>query len=362
MPRNATFDVPFTIDASGLPRDQTAEVDVAGTASGGIVWQGGVTARTDRQGRIDLRDEYLYPHMHTAGGQLSGWPRHLTITVRAGRASASTTASRSPLAVSNLTVTDERPQSVGFYGEWITPRGVRHHTAILMFGGSEGGMNNGTLAETLAAHGYPVLQIAYFAEPGLPTALRRIPLEYFERALIWLARQPQVDPQRVVTWGWSRGGEASLLLASTFPQLVDAAVGYVPSAFVFDAPADRNVPAWTLHGRPLAPLTVIPVWKSRGPLFVVGGDDDGLWPSGAYVAQIAKEMHDHGRHDVTALAYPGAGHMLFLAVPPQTEQSPVGYGEMMTNYGLLDLGGSPHADEVALERSWPQALRFLASI
>ena len=68
--------------------------------------------------------------------------------------------------------------------------------------------------------------------PGLPSSLENIPLEYFERALRWLAKQPAVDPHRIVTFGSSRGGEASLLIASTFPRLVHGAVGYVPSAAV----------------------------------------------------------------------------------------------------------------------------------
>src|ERR671936_1469150 len=95
---------------------------------------------------------------------------------------------------------------------------------------------------TLAGHGYPVLQLAYFREPGLPQSLTRIPLEYFERALGWLSRQPEVDPRRIVTWGWSRGGEASLLVAATFPELVHAAVAYVPSAYVFPALPDASAP------------------------------------------------------------------------------------------------------------------------
>lgn len=360
-PTEASFDVPFSIDVRGLPAGRTVTVAFSGTAAGGVVWAGRLTRRADAHGRLDLPDEYLLARMRARGDAIGAFPTQIEVIVRAGGKTASTRATRHPLATASLVRTDERPGGAGFVGEWITPPHARRHTAILLFGGSEGGLTQGSLAETLAAHGYPVLHLAYFAEPGLPSALRRIPLEYFERALTWMAEQPQVDPQRIVTWGWSRGGEASLLLAATFPHLVHAAVGYVPSAYVFDAPAAPGVPAWTLHGRALEP-GAIPIWRSSGPVFVVGGYDDRLWPSGSYVAQIAKELHDHGRRDVTALAYQGAGHMLFEAVPPQIDVSPVGYGQVQTNYGPLDLGGTPQADELALERSWPRLLRFLGSL
>src|SRR5262249_22141968 len=64
----------------------------------------------------------------------------------------------------------------GFLGcYWAPPVSGAHMPAILEFGGSEGGLHcDGGL---LASHGYPVLDLAYFAAPGLPQKLDRIPLE-----------------------------------------------------------------------------------------------------------------------------------------------------------------------------------------
>jgi dienelactone hydrolase len=199
--------------------------------------------------------------------------------------------------------------------------------------------------------------------------LSRIPLEYFERALRWLGKQPAADPTRLVTFGISRGGEASLLIAGTFPQLVHAAVGYVPSAIVVPSPLSVAVPAWTFHGQPVrgdtsaaVPTGWIRVERIDGPVFVVGGDDDALWPSGYSVRNIRRRMLAHGRHDVTALEYPNAGHELGAVVPRQIELSAAGYGVVDTRYGQLILGGSPRADEAALEDSWPKLLAFLARV
>jgi dienelactone hydrolase len=362
-PRTGTFDVPFTVRATGLPRDTTASVIFSGRSETGATLSGGITRRTDARGDLVVADEFAYARMAPPPGTVVPWPERVTVHVEAGSTTLVGHATRRPIDPSQATTTDERPNRVGFFGEWHTPKGARHHTAILLFGGSEGGLYATNLADTLAAHGYPVLHLAYFAEPGLPQTLTNIPLGYFEHALEWMARRPQVDPNRIVTWGGSRGGELSLILASMFPRLVHGAVAYVPSSYVIPSPSNRRHAAWTYRGKPLRAYSVIPVWKSSGPIFAVGGYDDQLWSSGFYVDQVRREMHAHGRHDVTALTYEHAGHLLVNAVPPQLRVSPVDYGLISASaYGPLDLGGSPKADEAALESSWPQVLRFLAQI
>ena len=260
-------------------------------------------------------------------------------------------------------ITSERVRSVGFYGIWERPRGTRHHTAILLFGGSEGGLGLQALTASLVAHGYPVLDIAYFRAPGLPQALQRIRLEYFQRALKWMSRQPQVDPQRIVTFGISRGGELSLILASTFPNLVHGAVGYVPSAFVGSGIPDQTLPAWTYRGKPLFGWPRgrrIPVEKINGPVFVAGGGDDFLWNSGWFVHLIAERMHAH-KHDVTALVYPHAGHLLGIVRPVAYGTGPA-YGVLKTRYGNLNFGGSAKADLAARKDAWAKLLKFLAGV
>ena len=83
-------------------------------------------------------------------------------------------------------------------------------------------------AAHLAARGYAALALAYFGTEHLPPTLAEIPLEYFETALAWLARQPEVDPDRLGVAGVLRGGELALLLGATFPAL-RAVVADVPS-------------------------------------------------------------------------------------------------------------------------------------
>jgi dienelactone hydrolase len=363
-PRSASDDVPFEVRVTGLRPRQPASLLFAGRATDGVRWRGGRRARADARGEIVLDDQYLLDDMHHPGGVDEPFPQTLQVTVKARGLSASTTVHRHAVSLTSVPTTAETPARVGFYGQWLHPAGARRRTAILFFGGSEGGLGESSggpeLAATLAAHGYPVLHLAYFSEPGLPRNLERIPLEYFRRALHWLAAQPEVDPRRIVTFGISRGGELSLILASAFPRLVHAAVGYVPYYAAVPSPSDPALPAWTFHGRPV--LGVIPVERSSGPVFVVGGDADALWQSGLSVQLIAERMHRHRRHDVTALAYPDAGHAIGTVVPLQLHLSPDLYGVVPSRYGMLYLGGTPAADEQAREDAWPKLLRFLAAL
>ena len=261
----------------------------------------------------------------------------------------------------------ERPKAVGFYARWYRPRNAHDRTAVLLVGGSDGGLFTDELPTELVGQGYPVLDLAYFREPGLPQQLERIRLEYFRRALTWLAAQPQVNPRRIVTFGVSRGGELSLILAATFPMLVHGAVEYVGDWFVGGGLPDPSQPAWTYQGRPVFgwPTSgVIPVWKINGPIFATGGGDDALAHSSISVQTIIHEMHQHGRQDVTGLVYAHAGHLLGLVLPsrfPPYGKNSYGTVKLWTGQ-LLTLGGTAQADLAARKNAWPKLLAFLQRI
>jgi hypothetical protein len=102
----------------------------------------------------------------------------------------------------------------------------------------------------------------------------------------------------------------------------------------------------------------IPLGRIAGPVFAVGAGDDELWTSDVYVGNIRFARRGRDPRDVE-LIYPRAGHHVGIVLPNQPEltttvQSP--------RYGLLELGGTPQADEAAREDSWPKLLRFLARI
>jgi dienelactone hydrolase len=248
-------------------------------------------------------------------------------------------------------------------GHFCSAPSVAPRPAIVWIGGSEGGLPGTTTCSLLASHGYPTLALAYFGVPGLPSELANIPLEYFQYALQWLARQPGVDQRKLMMMGVSRGGEGALLVASVYPELVHASVGYVPNAYVFPSFPDGMRPAWTLEGQPVPYFNFvggptdnqsIQVERIAGPVFVVGAVLDLVWPSADYVSRIADRLRAHGRSDFTALTYYSAGHGIGGGLP--FLRSPTVFD---FQFGRISLGGTPAGDARARNDSWPKLLEFL---
>jgi fermentation-respiration switch protein FrsA (DUF1100 family) len=148
-------------------------------------------------------------------------------------------------------VTHETVQDDGLAGCFFRPPGVGPFPAVLILGGSGGGLRfTREQAAQLASHGYATLALAYFNYEHLPPSLHAIPLEYFETALHWLQRRPEVRTDRLAVLGVSRGGELALLLGATFPALT-AVVGYVPSGVVHASIGVVGEPSWTYRGEPV---------------------------------------------------------------------------------------------------------------
>lgn len=99
------------------------------------------------------------------------------------------------------------------------------------------------------------------------------------------------------------------------------------------------------------PDAVIPVERINGPVMVVCGKLDSLWPSCRMSAQIVSRLQDNGfRHAVHLLEYADAGHSVFG--PPVAAES-VDFAALGT------LGGSPESNNAARRESWPKAVSFL---
>lgn len=89
----------------------------------------------------------------------------------------------------------------GIVGVLYYPKQLKQGPAIITVTGSSGGISTMT-SQLLASHGYAVLALGYFGMPGLPATLENVPLEYFQKALHWLKKQPQVNPDSIALWGY----------------------------------------------------------------------------------------------------------------------------------------------------------------
>ncbi|MBX9813969.1 MAG: hypothetical protein A4S12_01580 [Proteobacteria bacterium SG_bin5] len=277
-----------------------------------------------------------------------------------------------------IEVTDD-----GLVATWYPPAAGKKGPVIVALGGSEGGtIGSKALARALAKQGYGVLALAYFGAPGLPQTLQNVPLEYFDHALAWVARQPLVDPKRIAIYGISIGGETALLVAARHPEIT-AVVAAVPSSVVwqgFDRRDYRSVEStYSLGGKGIAylpydtskpftgvyalyadslanvsahPDAVIPVERIGGAVLLLSGDADTLWPSRRMCEQIVERLKAHGfRNPYRHLAFADAGHGAFA--PPSDAPA--------RNSGYDNLGGTEAGNAAARAGMWQAVTEFLAA-
>jgi len=244
-------------------------------------------------------------------------------------------------------------------GDYCVPAGEGRHPAVLVLGGSGGGVPPASgFPGGLASRGYAVFALAYFGAEGLPRSLERIPLEYFGTALDWMAAQPSVDPTRIAVLGSSRGAELALLLGAIYPT-IRGVVAYMPSNVVWGGCCDRmGAPSWTINRRPAVLRSEIPVEQIHGGVLLISGRDDGVWRSTAMGDAIVDRLRRHQfAYPYEHFAYDGAGHAIGRPYTPTTDLDDVHHP--LTGR-LMHLGGTPEGTAHAREDAWRQVLTFLA--
>jgi dienelactone hydrolase len=285
-------------------------------------------------------------------------------------------------------------------GRLFIPPGRGPHPVVIVLSGSGGGFDLDKAA-VLSRHGFATLALAYFGIAPLPTWLHRIPLEYFEAALTWLFAQAEIDSVRAGILGVSRGAELALLLGSTFPQ-IRAIVAYAPSSVAWaasgrDKATGEIIPCWTWRGKtvPFVPLPLrgfmwrsafpvvalkrpvmfrnlfraglrnreaveraaIQVEKIRGPILLISGGDDHLWPAAEMSeAIIARVQSKGGTHAAEQLHFAHAGHMLRYPHLPVTARDS---RNKHLRGARFSFGGTPNADAEAQTQAWHRVITFL---
>jgi len=291
------------------------------------------------------------------------------------------------------------PLDSGLRGIFCAPAGGTPRPGVLLLHGTISRVMEDAAA-VLASHGFATAAPLYYGAEGLPKEYMRIPLEYFGDALAWMAARPEVDADRIAVMGMSRGGELALLLGAHFPTL-KAAISIGGSAVVFNGlpanPRDSRVDTpWTWQGlplpyverkdtpgfialaiasgftgKPLATLSTyingmkdtaavekatIEVEKIGGPVLLVSGGRDRVWPSGE-LSEIALRRLKAFHHPYADnhLHYDEAGHSFGLPCRPTT----LGRGRPSPQGSGLDFGGDPADNAHAHLDAWRAVLGFL---
>jgi dienelactone hydrolase len=385
QPASSLEDDPVHIVITGLAAGEMVATALRSTDAKGVTWTSSATFKANATGQIDLdRSPPVSGDYSGVAGMGLVWslrspssatqtayfwngaaPLSFTLSVTENGSTVAATTFQRRLSPVQLTTRLASLASDGFVGEFYSPASTVNHPAVLVIGGSEGGPGPTLLAGLLAAHGYPSLSVAYFNEPGLPSRLSRIPLEYFETALTWLAKQPGVDPGRIVVVGISRGSEAALLLGTNAPAHVHGVIASVPSNVALCSFPGCDGPAWTLHGEAVPyttefdnprpsdnPEAVIPVERIKGPILAVCGGRDSVWSSCAYAEAIMSRLDRAGELYIHQLyAYPDAGHGAGELVPYEPHAQ-----------AGAAVGASPDANPRAVEQLWPRVLAFLQGV
>lgn len=380
VPARAMVDEAVAIRAAGLTPNERVTIQAELTDGGGQMWASHADFKADTQGNIDTSKQApvagsymkisaigliwsMMPQKKGVSGYMSP-PNFGPQTVdfhllRQGKVAAVARLEQRALAdgVERTPVYED-----GLRGTWFVPAGAGRHAAVLVLGGSNGGVPLRPAA-WLASHGYFALALAYFHFEDLPKELENIPLEYFQKALQWMVDRPEIGDAKIAVLGTSRGGELALQLGSMFPR-INAVVAYVPANTRGPSCCGQvATPAWTWQGRTLSDTRgpadggVIEVESTRGPILMISGQADLVWDSSDMAdAVVSRLKNRHFAYSAENLKYSNAGHLA-----GRQEFVPTWHGLIRHPISGREyyLGGSAEGDAKSSIDSIPKVLDFL---
>lgn len=416
-PESVRFHEPISFEVVGLKPETSPTIRARMPLENGV-WESQATFEVDEDGRIDpatqepidgsyegVDAEGLLWSMEQATEEERASDDDVTATVlelSVEYGGQTVVASKVERRFVDDGVSYERIEHPELVGTLYLPAGEPPHPTVVVVGGSEGGFPNDRVPKALASgtgdiDGMAVLSLAYFGVKDLPDSLEEIPLEYFQTAFEWLEERSETRTP-VGVFGWSRGGELALKLGARF-DAVSPVVAYAPSSHRFLGIPDGSRsgdPAWLWNDEPLPYVSyrfslryvaktvwrwlradalalepvyragirkaseddltaaAIPVEDIDGPLLVVGGQDDRMWPAVEFCERIEERIDDENGFE--SLTYEGVGHVV------GTPQSPT--VEVDTTEGFvprlpLALGGEPAPTAEAAREAWTHSVKTL---
>ncbi|HPJ72267.1 MAG TPA: acyl-CoA thioesterase/BAAT N-terminal domain-containing protein, partial [bacterium] len=371
-PARDQADRPFRVMARGLKPGSRATVRARTVDEGGREWETAGVFRADAGGDVDLSLQ-----APESGGWSVPDPGGLLWSLRPARGRGPVPLFRKnglePVRIDLSLETDGQTAAAaglerrflppggevvrepvdenGVTGVFFHPAGGGPRPVVVCLSGSGGGVSE-PRAALLAARGYAALALAYFGSGSLPRSLSEIPLEFFDRARTWLAAHPAADDRRLALYGFSKGGELALLLASFRPE-VRAVASFSGSSRVWQGlKFGRPASSWTrggapvpflpfrlpagdiarlLLGRPVAfergysrglaaappGAAAIAAGRIRGAVLAVAGTGDRVWPAADFARELEADRKIAGTG--CRLLVEDAGHLVALPYLPPAQ-------------------------------------------
>jgi uncharacterized protein len=291
-----------------------------------------------------------------------------------------------------------KPKSVresGFIATLFAKKNIENRPAVILVGGGHWGDYWG---QELAKANYVGLSLPYYREDGLPQQMEEIPLEYFEKAIGWLMVQPEVNPNNIIVMGASRNAELALLIASHYPTKIYGVIAFNPSSVswsntVLPFNSDSIKPSWTfqdravpfiamekIQGSPSATIETLPYWKKglcdsvavrnaviqveniNGPILLLSGTQDEVWPSSMMSDMIENRVkHNQFTFEFENIKYENAGHLI-SGNPNNSSSTRKGKLEIDGKRYDFNFGGTPDGDMAAQKDAAARVFRFLSKM
>ena len=396
----------------------------------GQIWQSVSTFRANALGQVDLSKHApisagyrradsmgfiwsMKPDRHAESFSMYLPPNadavDISLVVKTGREDPSELLIQRCIRAPGVTISDVDEAAV--CGKLFIPENKGPHPAILLCGGSEGGIASQLpKASLLASHGYLVFVMAYFNYGALSKTLYEVPLTRFLSGIKYLRGLPEVDSAYIAAMAPSKGSEGLLAAASLIPDMkLRALIAISPSSVVwqgFGKGKPKPKSSWSHQDSALAYLPMsgvkimpqfilsgmlrqlglskllprfvrttlspaysavkkaskkveaatIPVENIDAPLLFIAGGKDKIWYSD-FMCQTMLNRRKTSRHadKDEVYIYPDAGHQFRIPNLPTTVPWLAPKAAKM----ILNFGGKPAANAEAQLDAWKKMLRFL---
>ncbi|MEM1002387.1 MAG: acyl-CoA thioester hydrolase/BAAT C-terminal domain-containing protein [Bacteroidota bacterium] len=254
----------------------------------------------------------------------------------------------------------------GFVATFFAKKNLENKAAVILIGGGQWG---DYWANEIAKRDMVGLSLPYIGDKDLPRLPEEIELEYFAKAINWLSKQKEVDQNKIVVMGASRNAELALIIACIFPEMVSGAIAYAPSSVSWAntvLPYNSNdikaswkyqdkdipyIPMEKLKGGESYRIDMLDYWQKglektevieqasikveeiKGPVLLLSGIDDRVWPSATMADQIENRLRaSQFKYTIQNIKYENAGHLISTA--PKLELS--------SRIGVINIDGKDY--------------------